>query len=228
MTELEYNRWQEMKRAVEFYISNGYRVMPLYGVHEKCKHPVVIEDGVKNDCNAQCWGKVPMYEHWPDTDFTVDDFKPGCNIAMIMGKQLDGRWLVGFDIDGDLNLQSEWLNLPPTLTCKTNRGIHLIYEVPEDTPLGNWNDLLSTRNEVLGYRYGYHGALDLKYCRGAMASPPSMTKIGTQYKWEEWREPAILPIEEISYLIRKRKFAHPKVKRFKKWTHDPSHKGKRP
>ena len=216
-----------MKEAVAFYLSKGYRVMPLFGVREKCKHPVVIEDGVKKDCNAQCWGKVPMYEHWPDRDFTIDDFKDGCNLAMILGKQLNGKWLVGLDIDGELDL-TEFLQLPPTLTCRTNRGIHLVYEVPEDSPLGNWNDVLSTRSELLGYKWGYTGALDLKYCRGAMTSPPSMTKVGTQYTWDEWREPAMLPHEEILYLIRKRKFAHPKVVRYRKWTLYPTHKGQRP
>jgi hypothetical protein len=227
MTELEYNRWQEMKRSVEFYLANGYRVMPLYGVQEGCKHPVVMVDEIKKDCMGQCWGKVPIFEHWPDSDFTVDDFKPGDNIALIMGKQHDGRWLVGLDIDGDLNLD-EWMILPKTLTCRTNRGIHLIFEVNEDTPLGNWNDALSTRSELLGYKWGYTGALDIKYCRGAMTSPPSMTKIGTQYKWDEWMHPAILTPDVIDLLIRKRKWSHPKVKRFRKWTLYPTHKGQRP
>ena len=227
MTDLEYNKWLEMKRAVEFYIANGYRVMPLYGPHEGCKHPEIIVDGVRKDCRGQCWGKVPKFEHWPDVDFTVDDFKPGDNIALIMGKQYDGRWLVGFDIDGDLDLK-EWMMLPPTLTCKTNRGLHLIYEVYEDAPLGNWIDLLSTRSETLGYKWGYSGALDLKYSRGAMTSPPSATKAGSQYKWNEWIKPAILPHEEILYLIRKRKWSHPKVKRYNRWSSDPSHKNKRP
>lgn len=106
--------------------------------------------------------------------------------------------------------------------------MHLVYEVPDNSPLGNWNDILSTRSETLGYKWGYHGALDLKYCRGAMTSPPSMTKADSFYTWDKWIEPSFLPHEEILFLIRKRKFAHPNVKRYRRWTDDPSHKGKRP
>jgi hypothetical protein len=169
-----------------------------------------------------------MIEHWPDKDiFTPHDFPDGCNVALIMGKQLDGRWFVGLDIDGELNIE-EFLQLPETLECLTNRGRHLIFEVLPDTPLGNWTDVLLTRSQIFGYKWDYKGALDIKYCRGAMVSPPSLSKSGMRYTWKEWRQPSLLPESEIKYLIRKRNYAHPKVKRYRKWSLDPSHKNKNP
>lgn len=217
--------FQNIKEAVEFYIKNGFRVMPIFGIHEKCQHRPIKPE---LDCKGQCWGKVPMQEHWPDKEiFTPDDFNEGCNLAIIMGKQLDGRWFLGIDIDGIFDI-SEFLILPPTLECITNRGKHLIYEVPEDSPLGNWNDIFRTRSESLGYRTGYQGAVDIKYCRGAMVSPPSLNKSGNEYQWIEWRQPELLPDSEIKYLIRKRRYAYPDVKRYSKWSLDPLHKNKKP
>lgn len=123
-----------MHEAVKFYTENGFRTMPLFDVELGCKHRPKVEN---LECQGQCYGKVPIEENWPDRDiFTVDDFPSGCNLALIMGEQLDGRWFVGFDIDGTLDLQ-EFLMLPPTLECTTNRGRHLIFEVTRDSPLGN-------------------------------------------------------------------------------------------
>lgn len=216
--------FSKMKEAILFYKSEGMRVMPLFGVHELCQHPVVFP---LKDCNGQCWGKVPRYNNWPDREFDHDHWKPGDNLALVLGRQLDGRWLMGLDIDGIFNID-EHLCLPPTLECTTQRGRHLVYEVPEDTPLGNWNDIFSTRSELLGYRWGYEGAVDIKYCRGAMTSPPSLTKSGTEYQWKEWIRPALLPEEEIRYIIRKRKFYYPHIKRYTKWSLDPNHKNVKP
>jgi hypothetical protein len=214
-----------MKEAVNFYISQGFRPMPIFSVEDKCKHRPYKPE---LDCKGQCWGKVPIVEHWPDHDtFSEKDFPEGCNLSLIMGKQLDSRWFVGLDIDGDLNIE-EFLILPSTLECKTRRGRHLVYEVPADTPLGNWQDALGTRSKTAGYRLNYTGALDIKYCRGTMVSPPSKTKDGTLYEWIEWRNPEILPETEIRYLIRKVKFKHPKVKRYSKWSLDPTHFNKNP
>lgn len=216
---------ETIKEAAQFYIDHGFRPMPIFGVHEGCKHKPYKPE---LDCRGQCWGKVPKAEHWPDHEvFGPEHFDNNCNLALIMGKQLDGRWFFGLDIDGDLDL-TEFLILPETLECKTNRGRHLIFEVPEDTPLGNWNDAFSTRSETLGYRTGYFGALDLKYCRGAFVSPPSKTKVGNQYQWLNWRKPELLPEDEIRYLIRKRRYAFPNVKRYNKWSTDPGHKNKNP
>lgn len=215
----------DMKQAAQFYIDQGFRPMPLFGPQEGCRHRPVKPE---LDCKGQCWGKVPKIEHWPDFDiFGPEHFDEASNLALIMGKQLDGRWFMGIDVDGELDL-NEFLLLPETLECKTNRGSHLIYEVRPDAPLGNWTDIFSTRSDYLGYRSGYYGAVDIKYCRGAFASPPSKTKTGGLYEWKEWRKPAELPESEILYLIRKRKFSHPNVKRYRKWSDYPTHLGKNP
>jgi hypothetical protein len=215
----------DMHGAVDFYQNNGFRVMPLFGIQEKCKHiPVKPE----LDCRGQCWGKVPMERHWPEKDFLKkEDFSPGCNLAIILGEQLDGRWFVGLDIDGEFNLE-EFLVLPPTLQCSTRRGTHLIFEVMPDTALGNWNDIFSTRSKTSGYRLDYTGAVDIKYCRGAMTSPPSRTRDGLEYSWLEWMQPTMMPDSEISFLKRKRQYSFPKIKRYRKWSQDPTHFGKRP
>lgn len=216
--------FENMHKAVEFYVENGFRPMPLHGIEDRCQHRPIKPE---LDCKGQCWGKVPKQEHWPDKDFfTTDHFPSGCNLALIMGEQLDGRWFAGLDLDGYLDLD-KFLELPPTLECITARGRHLIYEVPADTPLGNWNDILSTRSKTAGYRLDYKGALDLKYCRGAMASPPSINKHGKEYEWTEWRRPEMLPASEIAFMIRKRKSAHPNVPRYRTWSANPAHKNKR-
>lgn len=211
-----------MKDAAKFYIDKGFRPMPLYGIEDGCKHRQ--ED---YDCKDQCIGKVPKSEHCYDRDYSEDDFNENTNLALIMGKQSDNRWFVGFDIDGELDLD-EFLLLPETLECSTARGKHLIFEVPSDSPLGNWNDIFHTRSAMAGYRVGYKGAMDLKYCRGAMASPPSKTKNNGTYEWKKWMEPAMLPDSEINFLVRKRKFAYPHIDRYRRWSQEPTHKGKRP
>lgn len=214
-----------IQEAVRFYTKQGFRAMPVFSVTQGCHHRPV---NAALDCKGQCWGKVPMTENWPDVEmYEPKDFPGGCNLALIMGRQLDGRWFVGLDIDGLFDL-SEFLQLPETLECSTNRGKHLIFEVKPDTPLGNWNDIFSTRSETLGYKNNYLGAVDIKYCRGAMVSPPSFTKSGTKYEWNKWMQPAMLPDSEIVYLIRKRKWSHPNVKRYSKWSLDPTHKNKKP
>lgn len=211
----------DIKEAVNLYLSYGFRPMPLFGIDQQCKHKPIKPE---LDCKGQCWGKVPMVEHWPNVDNF--EFPEGCNIALIMGKQRNNKWLVGFDIDGVLDL-SEFMFLPPTLECTTNRGKHLIYEVEADSALGNWNDILNLRNET-GYRLNYQGALDIRYCRGAMVSPPSFTKNLTRYEWINFQMPTLLPSSEIIYLKRKRKFQFPHIKRYSKWSLDPLHFNKKP
>ena len=214
-----------IKEAAKFYIDQGFRPMPIYGVNEGCQHRKTKDS---KDCEGQCFGKVPSEANWPDVPFfSPEQFKETGNLALIMGSQLDGRWFVGFDIDGKLDL-TEFFDLPETLECTSRRGRHLIFEVHQDAPLGNWNDVLGLRSKTLGYKRNYEGALDIKYARGAMVSPPSEAKDGIHYTWKSWRQPAFLPESEVLFLIRKRKYYVPNVKRYKRWSLVPSHKGKVP
>ena len=212
--------FNSVKEAFAFYNRQGFRCMPVVSIDDSCIHD-------KEKCKDQCLGKVPATDHWPDVDFSQQDFNDNHNLALIMGKQLDGRWLVGFDIDGILPIE-DFFQLPETLECLTRRGRHLIFEVPPDSPLGNWRDILSTRSKTTGYKHGFQGALDVKYSRGAMVSPPSKSKEGFIYTWKKWMQPSLLPHSEIVFLLRKIKAKHPDIKRYSKWSSDPMHKGKRP
>ena len=211
----------DVKEMFAIYTSNGMRSMPIYGIKDGCKHTRIT-------CAGHCFGKVPTTEHWPEKPrFKQDDFHDDCNIALIMGKQFDGRWFVGIDIDGGLDLKSHF-EYPETLECTTRRGRHLVFEVPPDTPLGNWTNALDTINKKIGYRDGVQAAVDVKYCRGAMVSPPSVSSSGERYRWVRFMKPAMLPAQAIEYLIKKRKKAYPLVPRYRRWSHNPAHKGQKP
>lgn len=222
--------------AVEFYKENGYRPIPIFSVEDGCKcSSEKCADQAGRLQVGQCWGKVPTDLNWFDKVAESKDFNEKNNIALLMGRQTNrlsgdqtsGRWLVAFDVDGDLDL-SDHFDLPETLEQKTGRGSHFIFEVPYNTALGNWNNLLMTRDKKTGYKKGFAGALDIKYARGALIVAPSIHKSGKQYQWVNYRDPAILPYDIISKMIWLRKKAHPKVKRYFSWTASPSHKNKKP
>jgi hypothetical protein len=148
-------------------------------------------------------GKHPKEPKWADrvTGYRTEEFIPGDNIALAMGKQPDGRWLVGLDYDFGAS-RDVLVSLPPvlamaylpeTLTTRTPHGMHLIYEVPADTYLGNWVDVLHTKRER-----GY--ALDLKYARGALVAGPSWHRDGKQYQ-TEIRPIAKLPKHTLAFLL---------------------------
>ena len=71
-------------------------------------------------------------------------------------------------------------------------------------------------------------SLDIKYCRGAVVSPPSKSHKGGRYTWVRFMKPALLPQEVIAYLIKARKKQYPNVTRYRTWSQDPAHKGKKP
>jgi hypothetical protein len=203
--------------AVRFYHSNNMRCMPIYGPQHGCKHPLGL-------CGYEkCFGKIPKDSEWANKDFKESDFEEGDNLALIMGKQRDGRWLVGLDIDGELDLSQYW-QLPFTLESTTRRGRHLIFEVYPNLPLGNWADIFSERKK----KELYKGQLDIKYARGAMVSPPSKSSNLVEHKWLRWMKPAQLPSDVVRDIIRFQKKKHPLVKRYPLWSLDPSHKGKKP
>ena len=210
--------------------------MPIYGVGQGCKHDQKDLDRLRalrddpfapdRHTSGLCFGKVPIEEEWADLPrFFERDFEEGSNLALIMGKQFDGRWLVCFDIDGELDLNL-YFKLPDTLESKTGRGRHLIYEVYPDTPLGNWVNVLQTKGKKLGGRE--QGSLDLKYCRGAVVSPPSKSHNGKEHIWVRFVKPVMLPREVIVKLINIRKKNFPKVQRYSLWSLNPTHKGKKP
>lgn len=214
---------KSIKEAAQFYIDHGLRPLPIFSVDEgcKCKNPSA------NCIKEQCFGKVPSVENWPDKQIDADCFNDAHNLALIMGKQTDGRWFLGIDIDGEFDISS-FMTLPKTLECNTARGRHLIFRVEENSPLGNWKDIFGTRDTYSGYKKNFKGAVDLKFCRGAMVSPPSKSKTGVDYEWNEWMEPAFLERYEVQFLVRLHKKNFPKVTTYRTWSADPLHKGKKP
>ena len=182
-----------MREAAAAYIQRGFRVVPLHGVG-----PSGCLCG-SCACKERDWGKHEP----PNTDgiwkdgatFTPNDFIELDNIAIAMGPWRHGLWLVGFDIDGCDRI-AELPELPPTLTQRTPRGRHLIYSVPEYTPLGNYVDVFRTK------AWGY--SLDLRYARGRIVVAPSRGATG-DYAWLDWRDPAPLPGHALDAILDERR-----------------------
>lgn len=166
-----------MTFAVAAYIARGLRPIPVWGPQEGCrcerKHP-------KNP--TQCFGKVPKDRSWADRGpYHAGDFAPADNVALALGRQPSGDWLLGIDIDGEFDLTPHLGELPLTMTTRSGRGRHLIYRVRPEADFGNWIDLFGSRSEVSGYRPGFAGAVDLRYARGALVVAPSRHRTGVAY-----------------------------------------------
>lgn len=165
-----------VRDAVKAYLAQGLRPIPVYPPSAGCRceraHP---------DNPTQCLGKVPRDRSWADrlAPFAPEDFAPDDNVALAMGRQPDGRWLVGIDYDGAPTVP--WGELPLTLTTTSGRGKHLIYRAPDAAPLGNWVDVLGARDKATGYKPGHAGAVDLRYARGAVVAAPSLHRSGVRY-----------------------------------------------
>jgi Bifunctional DNA primase/polymerase, N-terminal len=190
-------KFSTVQEAAAAYIKRGFRVVPLYGLDP-------IAGGClcgSNLCKERDWGKHEP----PETDgqwkegriFTVDDFKGVLpNIAIAMGPWRAGRWLVALDLDGTDNVAEFFPSMPPTLTQRSPRGTHLIYTVPEFTPLGNYVDVFKTK------RAGF--SLDLRYARGRLVVAPSKGAAG-DYAWVDWRAPAPLPNHALAAILAQRR-----------------------
>lgn len=204
--------------AAARYIARGLRPVPVWGVAGgqcQCGNPASADHGKM----GQGVGKHPVdRETWKNRLYTASDFSPGNNLALAMGKQRDGRWLVALDVDGDVPLE-RWLGpLPDTLTARTGRGTHRIFVVEPFAPLGNWRDAWRTRDPRRGYRPGFSGALDVRYARGAIVAPPSVHRNGTRYHWINDLDPAPLPAAAIRALLRRR--AHAGLPVARRWDRD--------
>jgi hypothetical protein len=180
------------------YIVAGLRPIPVYPPSAGCRC------GGRCKVTSPCPGKVPRDPHWADRPyFTAEDFEMTDNIALAMGAQPSGKWLVALDVDGALDLTPYFGVLPETLMTRTGRGTHHIYEVRPETPLGNWRDVIGTRDKLSGYKPGFWGALDLRYARGAVVAAPSTHRTGVEY--ETTTAPIVmLPDRVISWIMRDR------------------------
>jgi len=218
------NYQSTLKSWVTTYFDKGYRPIRLYHPEDGCQ---CLYKNKEESCENQCLGKVPYYDNWPDREFTINDFEERCNVALAMGKQPNGKWLLAIDIDGFLPWW--WFDeIPKTLESTTGRGKHYIFSVPPDSPFGNWTDIFHTRSKVTGYRLDHKGAVDIRYCRGAIVAPPSLHKSNKQYEWKNWIEPAELPELYIRDIINAHIKRRPNVQHYQRWSSNPSHKNKKP
>lgn len=169
------------------YISYGFRPIPMWGVDSEgaCRCGGFLPNG--SPCRPGKHSPEPIETEWKERRYTPADFTEGQNVALALGPWKPGKWLVCLDYDGVDGREVPFFTLPPTLTQKSPRGLHLFFTVPEFEPLGNWTDVFRTKHED-------GVALDIRYARGRINVAPSRTAFGG-YHWLDWREPAPLPPE---------------------------------
>lgn len=188
--------------AAELYLSKGFRVVPLYGIDE---------DGLCRCDNDACKPRDGGKHEPPATDgkwkdgrtFEAADFNEQMNIALAMGPCLlslaEGRWLMALDVDGHDDARAFFPDLPPTLTQKTPRGVHCVYTVAHEAPLGNWVDVFAGKSS------GQSMTLDIRYARQRIVVAPSRCVAshgdGQGYRWIDWRPPAALPQHVIDTIL---------------------------
>lgn len=176
-----------IQQAARQYIEQGFRPVPMWGMGPdgRCGCGGLLPNG--RECRPGKHSPEPIETDWKETRYRPEDFTEGQNMALALGPWKPGRWLVCFDFDGVDGGDIPFFTLPPTLTQKSPRGLHLFFTVPELEPLGNWNDVFRTK-------HADGVALDIRYARGRINVAPSRTAFGS-YHWTNWREPAPLPPE---------------------------------
>lgn len=181
-----------IREAVREYLRLGWRPMPINGMRNgRCS----CGDAA---CKERDWGKHAVTKGDEDTAkeghvFVESNFDGDVNVALMMGMQRLGPWLVALDADGPF----DWARLgplPPTRTQKTPRGEHRIFSVPDFCPLGNWVKALESPC----------AQLDLRYARGRIVVAPSRNAFG-EYRWIDLRMPAPLPQTAIDVILRERR-----------------------
>ncbi len=177
---------------VDFYLSVGFRPMPMWGVDSDgyCKCGA-------GDCRPGKHAEPEVEAEWKEgAVYEALAFTDSHNIAIALGPWGGSEdWLVCLDLDGPFPIE-QYMQLPPTLEQKSPRGRHLFFTVPAFSPLGNWVDCFQTK-------YSEGSALDIRYARGRVNVAPSRTAHGT-YAWGEFREPAPLPQAAIDVILNRR------------------------
>jgi Bifunctional DNA primase/polymerase, N-terminal len=215
MNDMSIRNW------ADFYLSIGMRPIPLYSPRERCQC-------TNKNCEFrdQCFGKVPKDSHWADKHiFHPEEFDDSMNIGLAMGRQHDGRWLVGIDIDEGRYVPNDFF--PPTMNWNTGRGFHLVYEVIPDTFLGNWHCISNFRIDNF-FPSDCITKIDIRYCRGILTAPPSQHKNGKMYSFVDSREPILLPPITHRKIVYQHKKIHPNAQIKRRWSDKLSHKNKSP
>lgn len=178
-----------IRDAVARYLAQGLSPIPMWGVDPEghCRCGGLLPDG--KPCRAGKHSPPHVESAWKETRYAPGDFSEDDNVAVALGPWKPGSWLVCLDFDG-LPPEADgtpFFRLPPTLTQKSPRGLHVFFTVPEWEPLGNWVDVFQTKHED-------DVALDIRYARGRINVAPSRNSWG-EYRWLDWREPVPLPSE---------------------------------
>jgi hypothetical protein len=186
-------KFASVREAAESYAAMGFRPMPMYGVT-----PEGLCRCGSFECRPGKHARPDVEATWKEGNvFEPGDFHEHDNIALALGPWGGSdEWLVCLDVDGPLDIDAYGWDLPPTLTQKSPRGLHLFFSVPAYTPLGNWVDVFLTKHEI-------GAALDIRYARGRINVSPSRSSFG-QYSWIDVREPARLPEAVISSVLDRR------------------------
>lgn len=173
--------------AVQRYISEGFRPMPLWGVDGSGRCLCGgVDRRTGKPCNAGKHSPEPIESDWKDRAYAPSDFTEGQNVAIALGPQLRSPdWLVCLDLDGyDAEAALGLVHaqgLPPTRTQLSPRGVHLFYSVRPYEPLGNWVDAFATKHQT-------GKACDIRYARGRVNVAPSRSAFGA-YRWLDEQDP---------------------------------------
>lgn len=144
---------QDRKKVFDDYAALGIKCIPVKG-----KVRITSDDEVYN---------------------IEDDRFEDCGVGILTGKQ---SGLVVIDIDGETNHEFvKELNCEETRTCKTKRGRHYYFRLPESTDVRNGQDILQTK-ATDGF------AVDIRGNGGYVVAPPS-----EGYSWEGNSKTKILP-----------------------------------
>lgn len=137
----------------EFYLSEGFSVIPLF---PKDKKPAVP------------WKE--FQERKPSQEELSQWFsKENYNVGIVTGK-ISG--IVVVDLDSDTAQDFAQKNgFPDTPSVRTGKGCHLYYKYPEDMEIRNFQK----RDDLPG--------IDLRGDGGYVVAPPSIHSSGSVYKW---------------------------------------------
>lgn len=185
----------DIRAAAAAYIARGFRIVPLYGVDAlgRCR----CGDAACKPRDAGKHAAPGVEDRAKDgRPFAAHELPDDCNLALMMGPWGGSRdWLIALDFDVYSADPTRFLQLPDTLRHTTPRGWHAIFTVPAYTPLGNYLDVLGTREREQGF------GLDLRFARGRIVAPPSRG-----YAWVDEHAPiSPLPRNVIDCILHERR-----------------------
>lgn len=162
-------------------------------------HPILLY-GVRDDGACMCGGrhekaensigKHPVGAEWQTRPVDLPGIERALvrdwrhNIGLRMGTQPCGWRLVAIDVDGPRSLleplEAKWGALPETLTATSGKGMHLVYRLRDGAAMPKNATKIAP-------------GVDIRSEGGQIVVAPSRHRLGSQYRWLNAREPAVLP-----------------------------------